>query len=95
MKFLPGTKKGLEETKDFNGCGLEKYLSQQVKTLTGQRRILLDGHVPRGLKDRTGYCSKYPSGGKYPDLTEYLIRDKDFANQAQLGRQLLARVECT
>ena len=92
MKFLPGTKKGLEETKDFNGCGVEMYLSQQVKTLTGQQRILLDGHVPRGLDYMTVHYSIYPVSGKYPALVEYLKRYPDCAKCAQLGRHLLARV---
>ena len=48
-KFLTSTKKVLAETQAVNGCGLNKYayksLSQQVKTPSGQNRIVLD----RGL----------------------------------------------
>ena len=57
-----------------------------------QQRIVLDGHVPLGLEIRTGYYSKYPEGGKYPDLAEYLIKEPDRAKQAQLGGYMLARV---
>ena len=52
--------------------------------------IFLDRHVPRGLEIRTGYYSKYPEGGKYPDLAEYLIKEPDRAKQAQAGKSTRA-----
>ena len=53
---------------------------------------MLDHHVPRGLEVRTGYYSKYPTGGKYLALEEYLVRDPNRAKQALFGRKLIARV---
>ena len=52
----------------------------------------MDGHIPRGLKDRTGGYITYLAGGKYPSIVEYLKRDPDRANLAHLGRHLLVRV---
>ena len=71
---------------------VEKLLYQQVKIPSEKRRSVLDGHVPRGLEVTTGCYSEYPAGGKYPALAEYLKREPNSANQAQLGRQLLTRV---
>ena len=63
-----------------------------IKTTTTMSTALLDGYVPRGLDDRTGYYSMYLAVIKYPDLIEYLKKDPDLANCAQLGRYMLVRV---
>ena len=54
--------------------------------------MLLDRYVPHGLDVSNVEYSTYPAGGKYMDLIEYLKRDPDCANMAQLGGHLLARV---
>ena len=93
---IKSNKTALDKTQDVYGNGVhkaaEKLLSQQVKKPSLQRRSVLDGHVPRGLEDRTGDYSTYPVGSKYPALVEYLKRYPDCAKCAQLGRHLLARV---
>ena len=70
----------------------EKFVSQQVKTPSGQQRRVLTRHVQRGLDVSTGDYSTYPEDGKYPALVEYLKIEPDRAKRAQLGRHLLARV---
>ena len=30
VKFLPGTKKGMEETQAVNGCGVNKYAEKSL-----------------------------------------------------------------
>ena len=70
----------------------ENLLSKQVNTPSGKRRSVLDGHIPRVTKDRTGDYITYPSGITYPALVEYLKKEPDHENHAQLGRHLLTCV---
>ena len=59
MKFLPDIKKVLAETQAVNGFGVNKYieklLPQQVNTPPGQRRSVLNVHVPPVLEVMNGY----------------------------------------
>ena len=65
-------------------CVLSKFMERS--------HILLDGNVPRGIEVSTGCYRKYPAGGKYLDLTEFLKIEPNPANILQLGRKLLAQV---
>ena len=65
---MKSKKTALGKTRDFDGNGLhkavEKSLSKQVKTPSGQQRSVLNVYVPHCLEVITRYYSMYPAGGK-------------------------------
>ena len=90
---MKSNKTAMGKTQAVDGNGVhkaaDKSLSKQVKTQSGQRRNVLDVHVPHGLDDRTGEHSTYPAGSEYLALVECLKKKPYRANHVQLGRHIL------